>query len=143
MNQVFLPFRLHSTWLMLDAACVRQILGAERWLVVPCASEQLPGVLAWKGRALPLLDLSQVLGLGKSRPGESQRTLIVQRPNEALAIPVDAVREVRHVAASELQAPRNAVHPYASAEAEIDGHLTALLDLPALLESVSETGRAA
>lgn len=143
MNQVFLPFRLQSTWLMLDAACVRKILGAERWLVVPCASEHLPGILAWKGRALPLLDLSQILALGKSRPGESRRTLIVQRPNEVLAIPVDAVREVRHVPQSELQAPRNAIHPYASAEAEIEGHLTTLLDLPALLESIADAGRAA
>ncbi len=143
MNQVFLPFRLQRAWLMLDATFVRQILGAERWLAVPCASEQLPGVLAWKGRALPVLDLSQILGLGKSRPGESSRTLILQRPNEAVAVPVDAVREVRHVPPAELRAPRNAIHAYASAEIELDGHLTTLLDLPALLDSISEAGRAA
>lgn len=94
---VVLPVRIGDPWLSMDAAAVIEILGARPWFPVPSGSREMPGVLVWRGRAVPVVDLAAVLLPGRTRPLDPARprTVIVVAGASTLAFPVDEVREAQ------------------------------------------------
>ena len=57
MSVPLLPIRIESEWLLIHANLIQEILGAQPWLSIPHTRRELPGVVAWRGRAIPLVDL--------------------------------------------------------------------------------------
>jgi len=94
-----IPAMAGSTWFVLDALAVQEVMGARAWVPLPHASPETPGVLAWRGRAVAVLDVGKFLDgcspLRASAP--CPRTLVVEAGDCTMAIPVDAVREVHEV----------------------------------------------
>lgn len=96
MTRALVPARIGQVWILLDAEIVHEILGAELWLPIPGARAELPGIMAWQGRAIPIVDLAAPFGLPRLGTGESRpRTLIANVAESAVAVPLDAVREAR------------------------------------------------
>jgi len=90
-----LPVRIGDPWLSIDAGAVIEILGARPWFPIPSGSRNMPGVLVWRGRAVPVVDLAAILLAGRPLlldPARS-RTVIATAGASTIAIPVDEVRE--------------------------------------------------
>lgn len=124
-----LPIRIHDLWLALDTVQVEQILGERNWLKVPSAPPQWPGVLAWQGRAVAVLDLALLLGLPPLQAGAMRRrTLIVKTSDCLFALPVDEVHEAQLVSESSIRPLHATRQPYSTSEAVIRETVMPLLD---------------
>jgi chemotaxis signal transduction protein len=128
------PAKLHDVWFVVAASAVQEILGEQRWVPIVGAPAEMPGVIAWRGRAVAVLDLGPLSGSAAMTAGESRRrTVIVNVEDATLALPVEGVREVQEV-------PDDAVRPahltrlrHATMEVELDGVPMPLIDLADLL----------
>lgn len=139
MHRSLVPAKIESIWVLIDAHFVSEILGAEPWLPIPDARPELPGVVAWRGRAIPLIDLASPLGLKPLASRQArERTLIVSVLQSAAALPVDAAREVHDFDAQELRPLHVRSLPYASAEIDAAGTVMAVVDLERLIRDLRE-----
>ncbi|HET7542100.1 MAG TPA: chemotaxis protein CheW [Polyangiaceae bacterium] len=136
MSAHLLPIMVESSWYLLETARVREVLGAEPWLPVPRARAELPGVVVWRGRAVPLVDIARVLGVTNGAPAQRARTLIVSHEQGMLALPIDAAREVKSVPEGRLQPMHDEVIPYATHELDEDGVVTPVIDLDRLISDL-------
>jgi len=134
MTMSVVPAKLHDVWFVVPAAAVQEILGEQRWVPIVGAPTEMPGVIAWRGRAVAVLDLGPLSGSAAMAAGESRRrTVIVNVEDATLALPVEGVREVQEV-------PDEAVRPaqltqlrHATMEVELDGIPMPLIDFGDLL----------
>lgn len=137
MMRAFVPARIGPSWVLLDADDIREILGAEPWLPIPGARAEMPGVIAWRGRAIPVVDLGAPFGAARLGAGEQRpRTLIAAVADSVVAVPVDAAREVHAFGAAELKPVAITQLPYASAEAELFERVLAVIDLPRFVAEI-------
>lgn len=137
-----LPVQLDSSWFLIEAHHVREVLGAEPWLPIPRARAELPGVVVWRGRAVPLVDVARVLGVSSGAAQSRARTLIVHHDRGVAALPVDAAREVRTIAQEALRPLHGALVPYATRELDEEGAVATLIDVSALLSDLERAAGA-
>jgi chemotaxis signal transduction protein len=130
------PITIESTWVAVDMAMVREIGGPLTWIALPTASAALPGVAAWRGRAIAVADLAALLGAGErlSAPMGRARTLYLQQGASTLAVPVDAVREPLTVSDADIRPPRARTESFCTGEVDVEGHTTLVVDLAVLLD---------
>jgi chemotaxis signal transduction protein len=129
-----IPAKLHDVWFVVPASAVQEILGEQHWVPIAGAPAGMPGVIAWRGRAVALLDLGPLSGNAALAAGQSRRRVVIVHVDDAtLALPVEGVREVQEV-------PDEAVRPahltrfrHATMEVELDGVPMPLIDLGDLL----------
>ena len=89
--RALVPARVGQTWILLDAEIIREILGAQPWLPIPGARAEMPGVIAWRGRAIPVVDLAAPFGVERLGAGEARpRTLIAGVADSIVAVPMKA-----------------------------------------------------
>ena len=128
--RALVPAKIGQAWILLDAEIIREILGTEVWLPIPGARAEMPGVIAWRGRAIPVVDLAAPFGFERLGTAESRpRTLIATVAESIVAVPVDAAREVHAFSTSELRPCSITNLPYAAAEAELFERVLAVVDL--------------
>jgi len=131
MMRALVPAKIGQAWILLDAEIIREILGAEVWLPIPGARAEMPGVIAWRGRAIPVVDLAAPFGFERLGTMESRpRTLIATVAESIVAVPVDAAREVHAFSTSDLRPCSITNLPYTVAEAELFQRVLAVVDLP-------------
>lgn len=132
----FVPITIESTWVAVDMATVREIGGPLTWIALPTASAALPGVAAWRGRAVAVADLAAVLGAGErlAPPTGRVRTLYLQQGASTLAVPVDAVREPLTISDNDIRAPRARTESFCTGEVDVEGHTTLIVDLGVILD---------
>lgn len=132
-----LPARIGHAWVLLEAEIVREILGLEVWLPIPGARAEMPGVIAWRGRAIPIVDLAAPFGLERLEMGAGRpRTLIASVEESMVAVPVDAAREVHAFSTAELKPVSISSLPYALAEAELFERVLPLIDLRRFVDEI-------
>ena len=137
MMRALVPARIGQAWVLLDAEIIREILGAEVWLPIPGARAEMPGVIAWRGRAIPVVDLAAPFGVERLSTGETRaRTLIASVAESIVAVPVDAAREVHGFSTAELKPVSVTTLPYAVAEAELFDRVLAVVDLPRFVNEI-------
>jgi len=123
-------------WVLIDAAGVLEVVGAVPWLRLPRAPRTIPGVIAWRAHAVPIVDLAGFLpGAAHGEPRD--RTLIVRLSQSTIGVPVDAVTEVIQVPPESIRVPHAVRAEIATAEADVHGQLMALVDLEALVSRLS------
>lgn len=132
----YVPITIDSTWVAVDMATVREIGGPITWIALPTATAALPGVAAWRGRAIAVADLAAVLGAGERlvSPTGRVRTLYLQQGTSTLAVPVDAVREPLALSDEEIRPPRARSDAFCRGEVDVEGHTTLIVDLGVLLD---------
>lgn len=128
-----MPILLEATWYLVETEALREVLGAEPWLPIPRARAELPGVVVWRGRAVPLIDVARVLGVTAGGAPQRARTLIVNHEHGMAALPVDAAREVKSVPEARLVPTQGEVVPYATRELDEEGTVMPVIDLDRLL----------
>ena len=131
------PITIDATWVAVEIGAVREIGGPLTWIALPTASAALPGVTAWRGRAIAVADLAAVLGAGErlTAPTGRTRTLYLAHGTSTLAVPVDSVREPLVVVDSDVRPPRVRSDAFCTGEVEVEGHTTLVVDLGVLLDS--------
>jgi chemotaxis signal transduction protein len=135
--RALVPAKIGPAWVLLDAEIIREILGGEVWLPIPGARAEMPGVIAWRGRAIPVVDLAAPFGFERLNAREARpRTLIAAVADSIVAVPVDAAREVHAFSSAELKACSVTQLPYASAEAELERRVLAVIDLPRFVQEI-------
>jgi chemotaxis signal transduction protein len=132
----FVPITIDATWIAVDMTAVREIGGPLTWIALPSASPSLPGVAAWRGRAIAVADLAALLGAGErlASPTGRVRTLYVQQGSSTLAVPVDAVREPLMIADEDIRPPRVRSEAFFTGEVNVEGHTTLIIDLGVLVD---------
>jgi chemotaxis signal transduction protein len=132
----FVPITIDATWVAIDMTTVREIGGPLTWIALPTASPALPGVTAWRGRAIAVADLAALLGAGQrlTTPTGRIRTLYLQQGTSTLAVPVDTVRQPLSLPDEEIRAPRARSDAFCIGELDVEGHTTLVVDLGVLLE---------
>ena len=135
--RALVPARIGQAWVLLDAEIIREVLGAEVWLPIPGARAEMPGVIAWRGRAIPVVDLAAPFGFPPLNTGETRaRTLIAAVAESVVAVPVDAAREVYAFNAEDLRPVTVTALPYAVSEAELFERVLAVIDLPRFVAEI-------
>jgi chemotaxis signal transduction protein len=131
----FVPITIHSTWIVVDMAMVKEIGGPLTWIALPTANATLPGVTAWRGRAVAVADLAAVLGAGErlASPTGRVRTLYLQHGTSTLAVPVDTVREPLMLSDDDIRPSRTRTDTFCLGEVDVEGHTTLVVDLGVLL----------
>lgn len=137
-----LPVQVQSLSIAIDARQVQEIVGEQAAVFLPGARPEVPGIIAWRGRAVGLFDLAAISdGLTPlTQSDRRSRVLVIQIGASTLAVPVDAVREVREMPDDSVQAPRLTAHRYSTAEVEIDGAVIPVFDFAAFLASIVPDG---
>jgi chemotaxis signal transduction protein len=132
----YIPITIDATWVAVDRDTVREIGGQLTWIALPTAGASLPGVTAWRGRAVAVADLAAVLGSGErlASPNGRDRTLYLQQGTSTLAVPVDAVRESLTIDEKDIRPARIRIDALCLGEIDVEGHTTLIVDLGALLE---------
>jgi chemotaxis signal transduction protein len=136
MNVALMPVRLEDTWVALEARFVNEVLGAQTCLLVPRATAQLPGVCAWRGRAIPVLQLTTLLGINRKDHATLERTLVITHRHNAVAMPVSEVRAVLFLQQDQLRPVHATNLGFTRHEVEWEGFLMAVIDLDALFEEL-------
>jgi chemotaxis signal transduction protein len=141
-SRALLPLRLDEAWVAIDALAAREVLGRRQLVAIPGASAALPGVIAWNGRAIAVVDLGALAGLGRplSAAVERERTVVVQVGASTFALPVDAVREVAAVPDDELRALHATAQRFATHEVTLNGAPLPVLDLAAMALALGQGG---
>lgn len=135
MIQSLFPFELENRHFLIEASLVREVLGETAWLPLPRAPAALPGVIAWNGRAIAVLDLTVVFHLpSPSEKKTRHRTLITQVGEEILALPVDEAQEVVRIASQDLQEPHALPTPFSTAEHQLNQRISTVIDLRAITQ---------
>ncbi|HEV7669278.1 MAG TPA: chemotaxis protein CheW [Thermoanaerobaculia bacterium] len=128
--------------LALGAAQVREVIGAQAIVPVPGAPDHLPGLVLWRDRPLPVLDLARRLG-GPDRLSASglaaSRFVVASAGVEEVALPVG--RDVRFerlpLLARPLRLPPELAVPEVLGGYDLAGSLLLVFDLARSLASVS------
>jgi purine-binding chemotaxis protein CheW len=135
-----LPLRVAGERIVLPALAVEEILGARSYVPIPGAPPHLPGVVAWRGRAVAVLDLGALTG--GTRAGGGERTVLVHVGPGVLAIPADGVEAVVQVEPKHLRPAHATRHRFATLEVELGADVVPLLDLDRLAAALQERGAA-
>lgn len=136
-----LQFRCRGSVLGVDAHAVEAIVERSELTPIPCAPAHVPGLIAVRGDAVPVLDLGTFFGLeGESADADRDpRVVVVRSSRYRVGLLCDAVRGIRSLLRTEIE-PAHACQPvslrrHAFGETFLDGAVTPLLDLEALLEA--------
>lgn len=136
------PLKLADVWFVVPATSVQEILGEQGWVPIAGAPSEMPGVIAWRGRAVALLDLGPLTGTPALAPGERRRrTVIVQAEDCTVALSVEGVREVQEVPDDAVRTAELTHLRHATSEVQLDGKPMPLLDLVELMGVVAPAQR--
>lgn len=118
-----------------DIQLIREIVSMTRITRVPRTPAYIKGVINFRGRVLPVIDLRHRLGLGQTAVTDETRIAVVEVDDDQVGMIVDGVTEV-------LRLPATAVEPasqvitadldaaYLKGVGHSEGRLIILLDLP-------------
>ncbi|HEY5959341.1 MAG TPA: chemotaxis protein CheW [Polyangiaceae bacterium] len=134
-----LPIRLGDFWILVRAEIVSEFLSSTAWLSVPGSTPLMPGVMTWRGRAIPVLDLPRALNIGAIAPLDMcSRVMIVEHAVGAVAVPVDGAREVTTLSNTEIRAPHVSTTPYTVGEVDGPDAMLPLIEIDQLLRDVGK-----
>ena len=127
-----------------DIMAIREIRGWTDTTPLPHVPHYIRGVINLRGNVLPVLDLKDRLGLGRTDATPKHVIIVVAHDNKTAGILVDAVSDILTLSASDIQPPPDVMETddhHIEGIAVLDGrmvtmlatsHLTATIDNPLL-----------
>lgn len=100
-----LTFQLANQEYSLDIMSVREIRGWTRTTPLPHAPKYMKGVINLRGTVLPVMDLSQRLGLKPREHTDRNVIIVVSHEDTMTGLLVDAVSDIIALTADDLQPP--------------------------------------
>jgi len=132
-------FRIGNETFGVRIGSVREIVRVPEITAVPSAPETVEGVINLRGKIIPVIDLRDKFGMPTQAASRETCIIVVRRLDLELGIVVDAVSEVRNVAAAETDAMLD-LGGEISAEyflgiSKADGKVRLLLDIDRILST--------
>ncbi len=132
-----LTFQLADQEYSLDIMSVREIRGWTRTTPLPHAPSYMRGVINLRGTVLPVMDLSERLGLKPLEHTERNVIIVVNHEDTMTGLLVDAVSDIIAITAEDLQPPpeiqTSASPNVVNALTLIDDRMIRVLDLSAIV----------
>ncbi len=135
-----LTFKLADQEYSLDIMSVREIRGWTRTTPLPHAPSYMKGVINLRGTVLPVMDLSQRLGLKPREHTDRNVIIVVKHEDVMTGLLVDAVSDIIALTADDLQPPpdmqASSSPNVVSSLTLIDERMIRVLDLSSIVTSV-------
>ncbi|WP_299783209.1 chemotaxis protein CheW [uncultured Roseobacter sp.] len=135
-----LTFQLADQEYSLDIMSVREIRGWTKTTPLPHAPSYMKGVINLRGTVLPVMDLSERLGLKPQEHTDRNVIIVVNHDDVMTGLLVDAVSDIIALTADDLQPPpemqANTSVNVVSAITLIDERMIRVLDLSSIVLSV-------
>jgi chemotaxis signal transduction protein len=134
--------RLGATLLAVPAALVAQVLARPPAQPLLGGGRELLGMIEWRARHVPLLDLARMLEL---EGGNAPLAMVLAQGERLVALPIDDVAAVRRLPAQDITPAREAgiAHPLVEGVTLLDGgERVLLLGAEALLRTHAAPGLA-
>ncbi|MCP9222815.1 chemotaxis protein CheW [Erythrobacter sp. LQ02-29] len=136
MNRQLITFQINGQTLGMDIMAIREIRAWSPATPLPNVDSHVRGVVNLRGVVLPVLDLRERLGWGRTEPSE-RHVIIVMSINEQLhGIMADAVNDIVSVSQDDLQPPPEVDDPQSpsllEALATVDDRVISVLALERL-----------
>lgn len=142
---LLLTFRAGGELYAVDARGVVEVVPRVAPRKVPHAPDYLLGLLAYRGRVVPMIDFGILTGSGPSREALSTRTIVAEfRARDGrdalVALVAEGVDRVRHVGEAEAVSPgmRLEAAPYLGAVFRLEDGLVQLVEPGKLLSETDE-----
>jgi purine-binding chemotaxis protein CheW len=100
-----ISFEIAGQEFCIDIRSVREIRGWTAATPIPQTPDYILGVINLRGAVIPILDLRNRLGLGRTEPTSRHVIVVIQDEERVAGLMVVGVQETFQVAASLLQAP--------------------------------------
>jgi chemotaxis-related protein WspB len=137
---LLLVFRVAGEAYGLEAARVVEVVPCALLRTLPHAPDMVAGLLRYRRRTVPILDLGRLLGGGGCRQFLSTRIILVEQQSPAgagalLGLMAEHVTELQQVAAERVAEPPSLFgqNPYLDAIVSTDGGLVPLIAVDRLL----------
>ncbi len=135
-----LPIRAGSTWLVVPALRVIEVVDDAQPVFLPRAPTHVPGLLNLRGTALPLMDIARFLGVPDTAPADSKafrRVVVAEASEMTVGLRCTAVQGVIPAHDRPVRPPGQ--HPgilgeIALGEVDTAQGIATLIDLGGLLE---------
>ncbi|WP_299963216.1 chemotaxis protein CheW [uncultured Roseobacter sp.] len=138
-----LTFQLAEQEYSLDIMSVREIRGWTKTTPLPHAPSYMKGVINLRGTVLPVMDLSERLGLKPQQQTDRNVIIVVSHEDVMTGLLVDAVSDIIALTADDLQPPpemqSSSAPNVVSALTLIDERMIRVLDLSSVVVSVQST----
>ena len=135
-----LTFQLGDQEDSLDIMSVREIRGWTRTTPLPHAPSYMKGVINLRGTVLPVMDLSQRLGLEPREHTDRNVIIVVKQEDTMTGLLVDAVSDIIALTSEDLQPPPEMQSGLGlnvvSALTLIDDRMIRVLDLSTIVSQV-------
>lgn len=135
-----LTFQLAEQEYSLDIMSVREIRGWTKTTPLPHAPSYMKGVINLRGTVLPVMDLSERLGLKPQEHTDRNVIIVVNHDDVMTGLLVDAVSDIVALTADDLQPPpemqASTSVNVVSAITLIDERMIRVLDLSSIVLSV-------
>ena len=132
-------FRVGEDLFAADVHSVERVLRYAQPRSIPNVPAWLQGVIDYRGRVVPVIDLRQRFELSASETGAATRILVLVMGDEWVGAVVDAVFEVATVTPADVAPPpalfRGVAGEYLRGVVRRDGQLVVLLDVARVLSS--------
>ncbi len=100
-----ISFEIAEQEFCIDIRTVREIRGWTPATPMPQTPEYMLGVINLRGAVIPVLDLRNRLGLGRTDPSSRHVIVVVQQDERVVGLLVDGVQETFQVEANLLRPP--------------------------------------
>ncbi|MEM6887352.1 MAG: chemotaxis protein CheW [Pseudomonadota bacterium] len=138
-----LTFKLADQEYSLNIMSVREIRGWTKTTPLPHAPIYMKGVINLRGTVLPVMDLSQRLGLKAQKHTDRNVIIVVNHEDAMTGLLVDAVSDIIALSSDDLQPPpemqANTGPNVVSALTLIDERMIRVLDLSSIAQSVQSS----
>jgi purine-binding chemotaxis protein CheW len=122
-----------------DIMSVREIRGWTPAMPMPQAPSYLLGVIDLRGAVLPILDLSERLGLGVSKPDKNNVIIVAQIGSVVAGLLVDGMRDILTLLPNTVQPVPDIgsddVRRFVSGLLPMEGRLISVIELDQILPS--------
>ncbi|WP_375227790.1 chemotaxis protein CheW [Roseobacter sp. S98] len=138
-----LTFQLADQEYSLDIMSVREIRGWTQTTPLPHAPSYMKGVINLRGTVLPVMDLSQRLGLKPNKHSDRNVIIVVSHEGTMTGLLVDAVSDIIAITENDLQPPpevqTGSIPNVVSSLTLIDERMIRVLALGSVVESVQNS----
>lgn len=138
-----LTFQIADQEYSLDIMSVREIRGWTRTTPLPHAPSYMKGVINLRGTVLPVMDLSQRLGLEPREHTERNVIIVVSHDGVLSGLLVDAVSDIVALTVKDLQPPPDSTSGSASGVVSaltlIDDRMIRVLDLSSIVNTLESS----
>ena len=138
-----LSFRVGEQEYSVDIMSVREIRGWTKTTILPHAQPYVKGVINLRGSVVPVVDLSERLGLGTTDPGPRHVIIITVLGQRTVGLLADVVSDILTVAEADIQPiPEivdDAVRRFISGVLVLDERMIRKMDLAMIIPTESKS----